>query len=178
MQYALERLAFTVSHPLSGKRVLTPTCIFNDKKLKKENKFPPADQGWHEVAGATEDGWYTVTQQHVCLQSSLSIRSGGRKIDLFSTWQLPSIRCEPGKGRHRRDQTGLLSVASTLSHTWLSPAGSNFAPNIWLGHTLWGMELVPSQHTLSLTIYRMEWDLIHEVLQSGIRNHTFHAFTS
>lgn len=63
---------------------------------------------------------YAVTQQHVCLQSSLHIRGGGRKIDLLSTWQHPSIiSCERWKQRHWQDQTGLPSVASTLRHTWL-----------------------------------------------------------
>lgn len=102
--------------------------------------------------GSWSLSWYTATQQHVCLQASLSIRSGARKIDLFSTWRLPSIWCKRCKGRHSGiKQASCLSSPQRATLDFSSQVA--FHPNIRLAHALQGFELVSPQHTHSLRIY-------------------------
>lgn len=160
-----EVLSFTVSLPLSAQSA--PTSIFQRQNKVSEQPIK-ADTKWRGRPV------YAVTQQHVCLQSSLHIRGGGRKIDLLSTWQHPSIiSCEPWKQRHWQDQTGLPSVASTLRHTWLfflffSEAGSVSPPKRLTGAALSGES---TRHThFYLTIYKPGWDIIREFSDGGSRH--------
>ena len=55
MQQMLEKLTFTVGHPLPAERLLMPTCIFNWDR--REKFFFQQIKAGMEVAGATEGGW-------------------------------------------------------------------------------------------------------------------------
>lgn len=126
MQHTLEKSSFYCQPPSFCLKSSGADVHFQWQKKMEERKQVSNSRSRLTWSGG--GNCYTLTQQHVCLRSSLSIRSSSRKIDLFSTWQLPSIRCEPWMGRHWRDQTGLLPVASTLSRTRLPHAGSVSPP--------------------------------------------------
>lgn len=98
--------------------------------------------------------FYMQTKEYICLQSCFSIQ----KIDLFSTWQLLSIRCE-----HRKER----QQASCEFLHWATPDFPRWRasqlPRTRPGPTSCGAETPPPPYTLSEAINRKERDTIYDI---------------